>query len=318
MKVFISGADGFLGSAVTAELARRGHEVVGLARDEAGMKRVQDAGGRCVRGDLFESGPWCAEIRDADKVISLTRPFRLDEDIPPEGMQEYGMKHAEAVTNLIKAAADGKAKAVITTYHTSCLGDRKGRWVESDAAAIDPVGWCRPLAGSFEAIEEIAGEAEVPLVRVYPAMVYGDGGWFRRIVDAFRSGRAKVVEPGDNFLSLIHVEDLAGLYALITERIDKDDVFILSDDRPVTQRDLLDHVAALMGKPKAPMVDLDAYAGQFGRLMAESMASSTRASGVKAIDTFDYELRHGGYEKGVEYTLKSMGLESGETVEEAA
>lgn len=318
MKVFVSGASGFLGRAVTAELAGRGHQVIGLTRDEQGAKVVKDAGGRPLVGDLFTGGAWCNEIKNVDKVISLTQPISLTEKVDLSKMDEYSHKHTEAVTNLIKAAAEGKAKAVIVSYHTLCFGDRMGKWV-NDFDFVNPVGFCRPLAGSVDAVERLGEDAGLPIIKVYPGMVYGNGSWFKILTDSFLNKTAKVVEPGDNYLSLIHVEDAAVYYALAAEKLDKVENFTLADGRPVTQRTLMDHIAVMLDQPSPPMVDFDAYARQFGKLMAETMSSSIRVQGNRAMDLLGYIPKLRSYESGISHALKSMDIETRKKkLEEAA
>jgi nucleoside-diphosphate-sugar epimerase len=312
MKIFIAGSSGFLGSAVTKELANRGHNVTGLVR--TGEKQsLKQKGVNYLKGDLLESGEWCDRIREADKVISLINPFDISEKIPRDKVEAYSRKHTEEVANLIKAASDGNANTVIATFHTDCYGNRHGKWV-TDADAVDPIGYCRPIEGSLKVVDELAYETELNMIRVFPAMVYGNGGWFKKLVGDLKSGKAKLVEPGDNYLNLIHIDDVAGLYAEIVENVNNSDVFTLSDDRPVTQRDLMSHITALIGLPMPEMVNFDTYAREFGTLQAESMSSSTRVPGIRAIDMFGYAMKARSYEQGVLMTLKSMGEEVSEEV----
>jgi len=308
MKVFISGASGFLGSAVTAELSRKGNEVIGLARDGRGASIVKASGGKPIIGDLLKGGAWCDAIKNVDKVVSLTQPVSFDESVNLSRLDEYGRKHAESVTNLIKAASEGKAKAVVVSYHTMCFGDRQGKWV-NDFDSVNPVGFCKPMSGSFDSIARVGEDAGLPLVNIYPALVYGDGNWFKLIVKSFLDGKARVVEPGNNYLTLISVEDAAALYALATEKLHKDENLILADDRPVMQRTLMDFIADMLDKSPAPSVGFDAYARQYGHLMAETMASSIRVQGMRAMDLLGYIPKLRSYETGIPYALKSMGIE---------
>jgi nucleoside-diphosphate-sugar epimerase len=318
MKIFISGASGFVGSAVTSELARRGHEVIGLVRDKARAAIVKKAGGRPVVGDLIENGSWCSDIKESDRVISLTQPFKLGDNIPLDKMEDYGRKHAESVTNLIKAAAEGMAKSIIVSYHSLCYGDRKGKWV-ADADAIDPIGYCRPLTGSIKTIDAVGEDSGIPIVRMFPALVYGNGGWFKRLIESFRSGKAKIVEPGNNFLSLIHVEDLAFAYAQAVEKLNENETLALSDNRPVVQSTLMEHIADLLDMSAPNMVDFKSYASEFGLMEAETLSTSTRVPGIHAMDVLDYVPKHRSYEEGVRYTLCQMGIEPRQKeLEEAA
>lgn len=309
MKIFISGAAGFIGSAVSAELVRRGHKVLGMARDKDEAKIVGGTGATPVIGDLLEGGEWCGVIGEADKVISLTQPVNPGDEVTRDNIESYDMKHTEAVTNLIKAASDGKARQVIVTYHTDCFGDRDGRWVENDAAAHDPIGFCRPMSGSFEAVERTAEDAGILLVRLYPANVYGNGGWFPMLVGDMLDGKARMVEPGRNYLNLVHIEDLAAMYALVAEKVEGSEVFILSDNRPVRQVDMMRHLADLLDVRAPDKVSLGAFAKQYGILEAECVSSSTRVSSTKAIQTLGYEPKVRSYEQGFLYTLKQMGVE---------
>ena len=306
MKIFIAGASGFLGSAVTKELANRGHNVTGLVRTGENQP-LKQKGVNYLTGDLLESGEWCDRIREADTVISLISPIDSSEKIPKDKVESYSRKHTEEVANLIKAASDGNANTVIATFHTDCYGNRHGKWA-SDADAVDPIGYCRPIEGSLKVVDELAEETELNVIRVFPAMVYGNGGWFKGLIEALKAGKAKLVEPGDNFLNLIHIDDVAGLYAEIVENVNNSDVFTLSDDRPVTQRTLMSHITALMGLPEPKMVDFNTYAKEFGLLQAESMSSSTRVPGIRAIDMFGYAMKARSYEQGVLMTLQSMGV----------
>ena len=317
MKILVSGAAGFIGRAVASELLKRGHEVIGLVHDELQGKSIADACSRHVVGDLFEGGAWCSEVAQADKVISLTKPFRDEESIPADKMELFSRKHAEGVSNLIKAASDGKASSVIVTWDTQCLGDREGKWV-NDADYWNPIGYCSPIGSSQHAVERTAEDAGLNMVSLYPSMVYGNGGWFKRLVDNIIEGRARIVEPGDNYLSLIHVDDLAALYAEIVEHIEGSETFTLSDDRPVKQSTFIEHVSALLGRGKPPMIDFKSYAKEFGQLEAEMMSSNTRVSGVRAINMFNYNMVAKSYEKGVERTLETMGVKIKFAVPKAA
>jgi len=309
MKIFVSGAAGFIGSAVSAELVKRGHKVLGMAIDDKEVDIVRKTGAIPVQGDLFKGGEWCNIVAEADKVISLTQPTKVGDVITRDNIDSYSRKHTEAVTNLIKAASDGNARQVIVTNHTECFGDRGGKWVESDAAAHDPVGFCRPLAGSFEAISRTAEDAGLSLVNLYPAPVYGNGGWFPMVVDEMIKGKMKMVSPGTNYMNLIHIDDVAALYSLVVEKVEGSDVFILSDDRPVKQIDMMSHLADLLDVDVPEMVSIAEFEKLYGLLEAECLSCNTRVSSLKALQTLGHKPIIRSYEQGFAYTLKLMGVE---------
>lgn len=305
MKIFVSGAAGFIGRAVTAELARRGHQVIAFdikaaPRTEGNVKYIE--------GDLLKGGQWRSEILSCDKVISLTKPFSEGEDIAEKEAEEYGNRHAEEVSSLLDAMAEGQAKTVLATYDTLCLGERKGKTI-TDTDEINPVGYCKPLAESFRSVRNMASEHDLKVVSVFPARVYGIGDWFMELVRNIQRGTANIVEPGDNYLSLISIDDCAAMYADITEKVERAESYILSDNAPVTQEELIRFISGLLGVRVPQMIGFDAYAKKFGRLEAETMSASIKVSSEKALMELDHELKYPRYEEGVMDVIESMGLE---------
>ncbi|MGC2423266.1 MAG: NAD(P)-dependent oxidoreductase [Nitrospirota bacterium] len=348
MKIFVSGSSGFLGSAVTNELARRGHEVIALdnelkrSGEESYLEEViLGSEGLLEEGELEETDETVVlegeeppgetvslpgqiryfygdlsdarierELKNCDKIISLTKPFSEEKDIPEDEISEYGKKHARDVVSLLQKAAGGKAKTAIITYHTLCLGNR-GEAEVSEVDAMNPAGFCRPLEGSFESITQAGKEAGMKLVSLYPSMVYGPEGWFKNLVNNIVYGKAKIVEPGDNYLSLLHIDDLAGLYAEIAERIDEDAMYILSGLAPVTQKEMVVEIAGLLGAPVPQTVDFETYARKFGRLSAESMSASIKVNAQKVLDDTGYSLKFPNCKAGIPQVLREMGFEIG-------
>jgi nucleoside-diphosphate-sugar epimerase len=232
-----------------------------------------------IAGDVLEGGQWCSAINDADKVISLKGLQSHGEDISEISVRAQEASLRELQT-FFKAAANGKARSFLMTYDILCYGSRSGEWV-SDADAVEPAGLCRSMGEPFKAMENISEETGIGLVSIFPALVYGNGGWFKRIVDDIEKGEGNIVEPGNNYLSLIHVDDLAGIYAGIIEKVEGNEVYVLSDGRPVTQDELLKHISALMGAREPRMVSFASYAKKNGKLFAETMSSSSAPRGSR-------------------------------------
>lgn len=313
MRVFVTDAAGFVGRHVVRELAGRGHHVLGLVRDDSEAGIVKAAGGRTVTGDLLEGGKWCNEVRTSDKVISLEEPYEVVDGMY-EFSQEAAKRYGQSVTNLIKAAGDGSARSIILTYSTTCFGHRADKWVEGEPGAITPTGLCSPIQCWIDPIEDFANSSGKDIVRVFPGLVYGDGGWLRKVVDEYMAGNVIMAKPKDAYLNLIHVEDLAGMYADIIDKVEGGESLILTDNRPVTQDNLMAYIADLMGLPCPPDVEKEDYEKVFGSLLGETMVSSVRASSIQTLDRLDTKLKFRSFERGIPAALESMGIRLREPV----
>ena len=136
MKIFVTGASGWIGSAVVPELLGAGHEVVGLARSDSSAKKLQKAGAIVHRGDL-DDPDGLAEA--ADKAHALTEYLR------GKGVEAYEFhdRHSSIVTvgsfdSLGAPRPDGKTELdprihkIMTEYGASSQGMPNG-----STAALD-------------------------------------------------------------------------------------------------------------------------------------------------------------------------------------
>ena len=307
MKVFVSGAGGFLGRAVTAELVKRGHEVVGLVRTEEKGRIIKNLGARYIIGDLAREGPWKEEVQSSYRVVSLSWPVKFTELHTIEEMTELNLRHAKGVVNLIRAARHGETRAILVTYDTLCLGDKADKWID-EPGAIKPAGFCRPIGNAYDEITRAGKEANIPLINVFPARVYGQEGWFPYLTLRIQKGEWKTAGNGDNYISLIHVRDLARAYGEAVERLTHGESLTLADGRPTTQAEFTDFIADILGVSRPGRMTIHEFAEKEGIMLAESFATSARVSGEKAARLLDFIPEFPDYHSGVMDVLKTMGI----------
>jgi nucleoside-diphosphate-sugar epimerase len=206
MKVFLTGATGYIGSVVAESLLAAGHEVNGLARSEEAARKLEAAGVHPLTGDLHDSEKLTRAASEADGVIHAAST----------GGPDAPQADAQAVSAILDALYD-TSKPFIYTSGVWVLGNTNG--VADEESALDPT----PLVAWRPAIEQrvlAASGRGVRAIVLRPGMVYGRGGGSPgEMVQAGRQkGVVRFVGTGENRWSLIHVEDLADLYVKALEK----------------------------------------------------------------------------------------------------
>lgn len=197
MKIFLTGATGFLGSAIGEGLAKSGHEVRGLARSESARREVLDRGWIPVPGDLRDLETLRREAAAADGVVHAANT----------GGDDAADLDVRA-TRAILEALEGTDKPFLYTSGVWVLGST-GDDMADETTPTDPapplVGWRTELEG--EVLAAAARGVRASVVR--PGIVVGGGGG---ILGLLAQGAIPVVGDGTQHWPLVHREDLADLY----------------------------------------------------------------------------------------------------------
>jgi nucleoside-diphosphate-sugar epimerase len=212
MKVFLTGATGYIGSVVAEKLMGKGHKVLGLARNEAAENKLREKGIEPLRGDLKDVESLKRGASAADAVIHTAFVHDFSDF-------DGAFKIDKAAIAAFADALANTNKKFIATSGALLLGDTK----EVEADEDFPYDQNSPFYPRAEA-EEIALKMTQKVVRStvirLPLFVYGRGGSsFAPIMieQAKAAGAANYFGSGANRVSAVHVEDAADLYASALE-----------------------------------------------------------------------------------------------------
>lgn len=209
MKVFVTGATGFVGTAVVQELLAHGHQVLGLARSQESVNKLIAAGAEAHSGDLndFESLKSGAIASDAVIHLGFVHDFaRFEEMCKLDGK----------VIETIGEALLGTDKSFLITSGTA-LFSKDGITTEKDLSANNP----HPRIATENAADAIAAKGvKVAVVRLSPS-VHGKGdviGFVPTSINIAKEKRkAAIINDGSNFWPAVHRLDAAKLYRLALE-----------------------------------------------------------------------------------------------------
>jgi len=205
VKVFVTGATGYIGGSVAAALRAAGHEVAGLVRSPAKAEQLRARGIVPVPGDLDGAALLARAAREADAVIHTA-----DAD------------HRDSVEAMLGALA-GSGKAFVHTSGSSIVGD--AAWGEPSDRVFEDETPFTPGPGRVKRVAVnarvlAAAREGVRATVISPSLIYGEGRGLhaesiqvpKLVAVARKHGVPRHVGRGENLWSNVHLDDLVDLY----------------------------------------------------------------------------------------------------------
>src|ERR1700728_4954893 len=260
MKIFVTGASGWIGSAVVPELLAAGHDVVGLARSDASAQRLEAAAARVQRGDLDDPDGLAKAAGDSDGVIHLA----FQHEVAFGGnFAAAGTADRRAVEAMGAALADSDRPFVLAS---GMLGlTARGRVAtEDDGLVAGPEVRANPAgrrAATALLTLSLRGIGVRSSVLRFPPTVHGDGdhGFVATLVGIARArGVGGYVGDGSNRWPGVHRSDAARLARLAVEAAPAGSVLHAVGDQGVAFREIAEVMGRHLGIPAASVAPADA------------------------------------------------------------
>ncbi|HWA63956.1 MAG TPA: SDR family oxidoreductase [Caulobacteraceae bacterium] len=265
MRVFLTGATGFIGTAVARELLGAGHTVLGVARTDEGAEALAAAGVAPHRGDLNDHASFIAGARACEAVIhcAFIHDFaRFVENMAIEQQTVVAMLDALAGSGMPFIATSGVA--MLAPGRTATEDDMPARQGRGETEAL---------------VREAAGRGLRTAVIRLPPITHdsGTGGFLPPLVNAAREkGVAAFVGDGANRWPAGNRLDAARLYRLALEQGEPGAVYHAVDDEGLAMREIAEAIGRRLGLPTASVTaqDAPAHFGWLGMFAGVDMPAS--------------------------------------------
>jgi nucleoside-diphosphate-sugar epimerase len=257
MRVFITGATGFIGGRVAEKLRERGDDVVALVRapDKAG--RLRELGCELVEGDLSSIGAIKGALEGADACIHAAAIYKVG--IPKKERQPMYDSNVNGTENVLDAAIDAGVGRIVYVSTVAVFGNTKEQVVDETYQRDENAGFLSCYDETKYRSHQIAKDRigkGAPIVIVQPGAVYGPGDHSEigNFIEQTRTGKLRAKAFPRLGINLVHVDDVADGILLALDRGKLGESYVLGGHIG-RMDDVITKTAELSGK-KAPNATL--------------------------------------------------------------
>ncbi len=247
-EVLLTGGNGFVGRHVVSALLARGDGVRVLALPDEDTLWLNQRGVAVHRGDVRRPETLSEAMRGVERVLHLAA--MMDVWRP---LEDYHAVNVTGTVNVCRAALAVGVSRLVHMSSSSVYGVGLG-YPADESAPLAPFPDPYPITKALGdvAVQRMIDDERLPAAILRPDQIFGPGDdlHFGRMADRLRAGRSVIVGSGKNLVPLVYVTDAvqALLLALDLDRA-AGQVYNVTNDHRLTQRELLDAIAHDLGAP---------------------------------------------------------------------
>ncbi|TVY33302.1 Uncharacterized protein LSUB1_G006744 [Lachnellula subtilissima] len=286
-RIFMTGANGYIGSLITEFAISEGYTVIGLSRSEKSDTKLRNLGAIPVRGDLHTYDVLTRESAQADVVIHLADALAGN----------WGMEYSEVV-RIHNAAVDaiaeglkGSGKPFIETSGSlvTAPDPNGGETIESSPLVETPLN--NRIDSEKYSLAQCDKGIKVSALRLAP-YVYGRGGSGVGVFmgTGAKNGEVTYVGDGSTCTTTVHVDDPARLYLLAIKNAKAGETYNATYETDVTSRALSEAMGEALGVPLRSL-SFEDMASKMGQFFAKFLSAENRASNAKAVQELGWRPR---------------------------
>ncbi len=287
MRIFVTGASGWIGSAVVPELINAGHQVLGLVRSDASAQAVVEMGAEVLRGDLNDTDVLRTGALDSDGVIHLAF-------VVPSVTEVATQTDARAIETFVTSLA-GTGQSLIVSGATLVTPGRP-------ATEHDELIAAGPIAARITNMKAALAAADSGVracLVMLPRSVHGEGerhGFVPQLISAARTrGVSGYIGDGTCRWPAVHVRDAARLYRLAIECAPAGAVLNAVGEEGVPTREIAEAIGRRLN-----MNTVSLPAEEFTDILARLMSTDMPASSTLTRELLAWQPTHPGLLEDIE------------------
>jgi nucleoside-diphosphate-sugar epimerase len=294
VETLITGSTGLVGHHLVKELQQRGATVRALVLPSENTSWLEERGVTVYRGDIRDPDSLTAPMRGVDTLFHLAAMQGMWLPI-----KEYFRVNVTGTENVCRAALIAGVRRMVHVSSWTIYGMARGGGLTEDVPPMprnDPY-WITKAQGDL-LVQRMIDRDHLPAAIIRPGTIFGVGDHlnFRRMADKLRDGKGLIIGSGRNALPLVYVTDVVqGLLLCANNDRAKGQVFNITNDQPLTQKEFLHAIAQELGTapPRLHVPYAAAYAIAYATERAVKLTGSKHPLVTRhGVTLFGTENRH--------------------------
>ena len=294
MKVFVTGASGFIGSRLAKSLSKEGNEVTALIHEG----RLDDISIKTIKGDITNNELlFPNEVYDIVYHLAAVTPLEKNKKVLKKINYDGTVNFFEKIKN--------RTKFFIYVSGLGIFGSPKETIVNESTPLKPHTDYATIRLEAQKYLESNCNENSISFAVAYLGEVYGNGGWLTSIIiDRLQKGKFKLPGGGNYYRNFVHVDDVVNALIAIGKGNSFNESFIVTDSEPTIFKDFIYYVCELM-KLKHPtkipvFLAKAALGGDAIKLLTTSIKTSNKK--ISEISPFKYP----NYKKGLDDVISEI------------
>jgi nucleoside-diphosphate-sugar epimerase len=292
MRVLVIGC-GYVGLPLAAQLARLGHEVIGIRRSSAADELLKKSGVRPLRADITRP----------EELASIELPFDLIVNLVSSskgGLSEYRKVYLEGTRTLVHWLRVNPPVRYIQASSTSVYGQTDGSWVTEESPTIPASATAQVLVEAENVLRNAYTETGFPAILLRIGGIYGPerGHLFHQHL----RGEATIRDDGKTWLNMVHLDDVIGSIIHLILKGEAGQIYNLVDNEPVTQLEFFNWLSQKLGKALPPSSPADPT--------RKRGVTNKRVSNLKLRKQTGYAFKYPTFRDGYAAEIHRLGVQS--------